>query len=113
MRNNVFLGCLAALILVSNMILLGMYAGPILDLFPQNIVLINILNEVIAFVPPVLIYFLITQNSGIKETFYISYISPSNIILITLISIIIQPALMAVSAVSSLFFPKYITLSIS
>ena len=105
MKNSSKAGNLAAFILVLNMLFSDIYAGPIISALPDNLLLVYTVNELLLFVPPVTVYFLLARPD-IKQTFSLKNLSAANIFLIVLISIMIQPFLMSVSAVSSLFFPN-------
>ena len=87
------------------MLFSDIYAGPIISALPDNLLLVYTVNELLLFVPPVTVYFLLARPD-IKQTFSLKNLSAANIFLIVLISIMIQPFLMSVSAVSSLFFPN-------
>lgn len=108
MTKSVFRGNLAALILLLNMVFYDLYAGPLLALLPKIPLVLSIAGDVFMFVPPAIIYFLISSKGKgfLCDTFNIKELDVLNILLIVVISIFIQPFLMSVSAVTSLFFPN-------
>ncbi len=108
MTKSVFRGNLAALILLLNMVFYDIYAGPVLSLLPKIPLVLNIASDFLMFIPPVAVYFLISVkgNGFLLDTFNIKEMDVLNILLIVVISIFIQPFLMSVSAVTSLFFPN-------
>ena len=108
MPKSVLRGNLAALLLLLNMIFFDIYSEPIMALLPKTPLMSNIAGDILLFVPPAVIYFLLcAKGKGfLNETFSLKELSAVNILFIVLISIFIQPFLMSVSAVTSLFFPN-------
>ena len=108
MTKSVFRGNIAALILLLNMVFYDLYAGPILALLPKIPLVLSIASDFLVFIPPAVVYFLISNKGKgfLCDTFYIKEMDVINILLIVVISIFIQPFLMSVSAVTSLFFPN-------
>lgn len=108
MTKSVFRGNIAALILLLNMVFYDLYAGPILALLPKIPLVLSIASDFLVFIPPAVIYFLISNKGKgfLCDTFNIKEMDVINILLIVVISIFIQPFLMSVSAVTSLFFPN-------
>ncbi len=108
MPKSVLRGNLAALLLLLNMIFFDIYSEPIMALLPKTPLMSNIAGDILLFVPPAVIYFLLcAKGKGfLNETFSLKELSAVNILFIVLISIFIQPLLMSVSAVTSLFFPN-------
>ncbi len=108
MTKSVFRGNIAALILLLNMVFYDLYAGPILALLPKIPLVLSIASDFLVFIPPAVVYFLISNKGKgfLCDTFNIKEMDVINILLIVVISIFIQPFLMSVSAVTSLFFPN-------
>lgn len=106
MKKLTFIGSLAALLLIVNMLFSEFYQSAIISLLPQSYLLSDFIMEVLIFLPPLIIIFIILIPKGIniKKTFRLNDMGALNIILISIISIFIQPVLMLVSAVSSMFF---------
>lgn len=106
MKKLTSIGSLAALLLIVNMLLSDFYQSAIISLLPDNYLLSDFILEVLIFLPPLIIIFimLIPKGVNIKKIFRLNDMGAINIILISLISVFIQPALMLVSAFSSMFF---------
>ena len=85
------------------MILYGIFGVFIAQIFGSGSFITLIISQIVVFIIPFMLYFFISGDS-IKDMFKIKKISIANIIIIALISIFIQPILMAISAVSSYFF---------
>ena len=85
------------------MILYGIFGVFIAQIFGSGSFITLIISQIVVFIIPFMLYFFISGDS-VKDMFKIKKISIANIIIIALISIFIQPILMAISAVSSYFF---------
>ena len=105
MQKSTLTGNFFALMLIISMFAFNFYFPPIQKILPQNTIVILIAGRLIMFGIPMAVFFTVTKEPA-KNVFFLNYISPVNIILIFLISIIIQPILMTVSALSSFFVPN-------
>ena len=89
----------------SLLLILSMFAfSLIFDAFPINNILVStFLQEILIFGIPTLLFFQLTKANP-KDVFSLRPLRVVNILIILLLSILLQPALMAVSAFSSMFF---------
>ncbi len=85
------------------MILYGIFGIFIAQIFGSGSFITLIISQIVVFIIPFMLYFFISGDS-VKDMFKIKKISIANIIIIALISIFIQPILMAISSISSYFF---------
>ena len=85
------------------MILYGIFGVFIAQIFGSESFITLIISQIVVFIIPFMLYFFISGDS-VKDMFKIKKISIANIIIIALISIFIQPILMAISSISSYFF---------
>ncbi len=109
MKKLTSIGSLAALLLIVNMLLSEFYRSAIISLLPNSYLLSDFVLEVLIFLPPLIIIFimLIPKGINIKKTFRLNDMGALNIIYISLISVLIQPALMLIAAFSSMFFHNH------
>jgi len=111
MKKTTFYGSLSALLLVLNMCVVGEYAAPIIKITENYPLLSSVIGDILVFMPPAIIYFIIskTKPSAMCEVFLLRDPGVKNIILIVFMSILIQPFLMFISGISSLFFTNAAT----
>ena len=108
MRKSTFIGNTAALGLMLSMLSFGIYFPPIEKLLPENEAFSLVSGRLLMFAIPMLLYFTLTKHN-IKSTLFIKGISPLNAFIIFIMSLLIQPLLMAVSALSSILSPNAAT----
>ncbi|MBR5467823.1 MAG: CPBP family intramembrane metalloprotease [Firmicutes bacterium] len=100
-KANVF-----ALGLVLNMILYKFYGGVFVSVFGANTLATLIITNLIVYGVPVIVYFMFSMDY-VSDIIKINNPGILNILIITAISVFIQPLLMLISGISSLFFePK-------
>lgn len=71
-----------------------------------------LLTELLSFLPPVVLYFVITKKD-IKQTLYLKPLDWKNILLLLSFGISIQPLMSLLSYTAALFFPNPVEASIS
>ena len=105
MKKTTFYGSLAALLLILNMNFGGFYISPILENISSPLVS-SLVSDILFFIPPALLYFAVSRTaaSDIPKTLGFKDPGSKNIILILGMSIFIQPFLMFLSGISSLFY---------
>lgn len=100
MKLSAFTAAFFSLLLIISMFAFSL----IFDVFPINNILVStFLEEILIFGIPTLLFFQFTKANP-KDVFSLHPLKAVNILIIFLLSLLLQPALMAVSAFSSMFF---------
>lgn len=109
LKSSTFRAAVFGIILLLLQIFGGLILGIVNETFNLNLNAASALvfaQVGLLFIPCVL-YFLITKEP-IRETLRLNPINISNIFMIILITIFIQPLIMSISAIGNLFFPNYL-----
>lgn len=108
-KTRAFGSILFAVFLIVLQLTGGVALGIISEIFSLSISMTSVLAlaQIGFLLVPVILYFVITKEP-VKETLRLNPISPANILRIVLITILIQPLIMTISAAGNLFFENYL-----
>ncbi|MEA5083711.1 MAG: type II CAAX endopeptidase family protein [Lachnospiraceae bacterium] len=103
-----YTGNLFALMLILIMLFYKFFLSSIVTKLPLSAFTLTIFVSLVIYFVPIALYFF-TSKASVTDTFSIKKLKPTNVLLVILISIMIQPLLMLISTISAIIFPNNIS----